>query len=277
MFKLFLRNISKVFLAGLLLACIWLLAHRSSHRSSGPTTFKDLSLSIWLPVQESVSWVLALPENTLNAVRELKISKQEVSRLKVENQHLNLELSNQKSLQSELARLQTILQIKSKLPHKAKIARIIAHDPSTWNKSFVIDIGVEDGVAMGSAVISEQGGIVGQVLEVSAKNSRVLLITDTDSSVSGLDRRSGVTGIVQGTGRTPLRFSYVDAGEDVQKDDVIVSSGLGGVFPKGYALGSVTKKGISENGLSAEIEVAPAVDFAALDYVFILPPINVLE
>jgi rod shape-determining protein MreC len=253
------------------------LVHRNSHRSAGPKSLKELALSLWLPVQEGVGWVIAFPENTLNAVRELKNSKQEVRRLQLENQTLNLELSNQKSLESELSRLQTILQIKSKLPHKAKIARIIAHDPSTWNKSFVIDIGAEDGVATSSAVISEQGGIVGQVLEVSAKNSRVLLITDADSSVSGLDRRSGVTGIIQGTGRSPLRFGYVDAGEDVQKDDVIVSSGLGGVFPKGYALGSVTKKGISDNGLSAEIDVAPAVDFAALDYVFILPPINVLE
>jgi rod shape-determining protein MreC len=277
MFKLFLKNLSKVFLAGLLLACFWLLVHRSSHRSSGPATLKGLTLSVWLPVQESVAWVLAFPETTLNAVRELKNSKQEVSRLKVENQTLHLELSNQKSLESELSRLQTILQIKSKLPHKAKIARIIAHDPSTWNKSFIIDIGTEDGVTSGAAVISEQGGIVGQVLQVNAKNSRVLLITDTDSSVSGLDRRSGVTGIIQGTGRNPLRLGYVDANEDVQKDDVIVSSGLGGIFPKGYALGSVTKKGISENGLSAEIEVAPAVDFAALDYVFVLPSINVFE
>ena len=277
MLKLFLRNLSKVFLAGLLLACLWLLVHRSSHRTSGPTTFKGLALSVWLPVQESISWVIALPESTLNAVRELKISKQEVRRLQLENQTLHLELSNQKSLESELARLQTILQIKSKLPHKAKIARIIAHDPSTWNKSFVIDIGAEDGVASGSAVISEQGGIVGQVLQVNARNSTVLLVTDTDSSVSGLDRRSSVTGIIQGTGRTPLRFGYVEASDDVQKDDVIVSSGLGGVFPKGYALGLVTKKGLSDNGLSAEIEVAPAVDFAALDYVFVLPPINVFE
>ena len=277
MFKFILKNLSKVFLAALLLACVWLMVHRSSHRNPGPASVKGLALSLWLPVQGSISWVLSFPETTLNAVRELKTSKDEVRRLQAENQALHLELSNQRSLESELTRLQTILQIKSKLPHKAKVARIIAHDPSTWNKSFVIDIGAEDGVTSGSAVISEQGGIVGQVLEVSARNSRVLLITDSDSSVSALDRRSGITGIIQGTGRTPLRLGYVDAGEDVQKDDLIVSSGLGGVFPKGYALGSVTKRGVTDNGLAADVEVAPAVDFAALDYVFVLPPINVYE
>jgi len=277
MLKFFLRNLTWFFLASLLLACVWLLAHRNAHHSNGPRTLKSAALAFWVPVQESVSWVISFPENTLNALHEIETLRQERNRLQEENQALHLELSNQKSLQSELARLQTILQIKAKMPHQAKIARIIARDASTWNKSFVIDVGSEDGVAAGSAVISEQGGIVGQVLSVNPHYSRVLMVTDSDSSVSGLDRRSGVAGIVQGTGRTPLRFGYVDAGEDVQKDDVIVSSGLGGVFPKGYALGTVTKKGVSDNGLSAEIEVAPVVDFGALDYVFILPPINVYE
>jgi rod shape-determining protein MreC len=59
--------------------------------------------------------------------------------------------------------------------------------------------------------------------------------------------------------------------------DTLVSSGLGGVFPKGYALGTVVKKNIAENGLDMEVEVAPAVDFGVLDYVFILPPVNVYQ
>jgi rod shape-determining protein MreC len=277
MLKFFLKNLSRFLLAALLFFCLWLVVHHHSGQYPRQASLKEGTLSLWLPFQKSINWVLTFPENTLNAVKELKNLRQEVNRLQTENQSLQLELSNHKSVQSELERLQTVLQLKAKLPHKAKIARIIAHDPSTWNKSFVIDVGTEDGVAVDSAVISEQGGIVGRVLETSAKNSRVLMLSDVDSSVAGIDQRSRVTGVIQGTGLNQLKFGYVNPEEDVQKDDVIVSSGLGGIFPKGYAIGSIVKKTQSDNGLYTDIEVAPAVDFASLDYVFILPPIDVYE
>lgn len=276
MLKFFFKNISGFLLAGLLLACVWLIVHRNSDRNAKFHSVKNISLDAWLPFQKSITWLITFPENTLNAIQELRNLREEVNRLQMENQSLHLELSNHKSLESDLARLQTVLQIKTKLPHQAKIARIIARDPSTWNKSFVVDIGTEDGVLPDSPVISEQG-IVGRVLSVTAKNARVLLTTDANSSVAGIDERSGVNGIVQGTGLDQLRYGYVGAAEDVQKDDVIVSSGMGGTFPKGYALGTVVKKSQSENGLNTDIEMASAVDFAALDYVFILPPIDVYQ
>ena len=276
MLKFFTKNLSWFFLAFLLFLCVWFMVHRNSNRSEQASPLKSFSLTVWLPIQKSISWVITFPENTLNAIRELKNLRQEVNRLQLENQQIHLELSNHKSLEADVARLESVLQIKSKFPHKAKIARIIAHDPSTWNNSFIVDVGAEDGVVVDSPVISEQG-IVGRVVEATPRNSRVLLITDSDSSVAGIDDRSRVTGIVLGTGRNALKYGYVNANEDVQKDDLLVSSGLGGIFPKGYVLGSVLKKTPSENGLYIDIEVAPAVDFAALDYVFILPPVDVYQ
>jgi rod shape-determining protein MreC len=223
-----------------------------------------------------VTGIITFPENTLNALRELKNLRQEVDRLQLENQSLRLELSNHRSIEEELARLQQMEEIKPTLAKKARLARIIAHDPSVWNNSFIVDAGSEDGVQVDSPVISEQG-LVGRVIEVSKGNSRVLIASDPDSSVAGIDERSRVTGIVQGTGRNQLRFGYVSATEDIQKDDVIVSSGLGGVFPKGYRLGTVVRRSDAENGLMAEIVLVPAVDFASLDYVFILPPANLFQ
>ncbi len=272
MLKFLQKNFSRFFLLFLLLTGLWILVYRNNHPKSEHLTLKNLSLSLWLPVQRSVSWVLAVPENVLTAILELGHLRQEVARLQVENQSLRLELSNHKSIESELTRLQEVLQIKAKQPHQTRIARIIAHDPSTWNKSFIIDAGAEDGVTADSPIITEQG-IVGRILEVSPKNSRVLLITDTSSSVAGIDTRSRVTGVVLGTGGSQLKYGYVSASEDVQVGDPIVSSGLGGVYPKGYALGTIFRKAISENGLNTDIELAPAVDLGVLDYVFILQPV----
>jgi rod shape-determining protein MreC len=277
MLKFIQKNLSWFFLALLLAVCVWILERRASHPGSRMVTLKGLSLSVWLPFQKAVDWVVTFPENTVNAVRELKVERQEVERLNKENEALHMELSNQRSMQSELDRLQTVLRLKSHLPHTARIARIIAHDPSTWNSSFIIDAGTDDGVMTDSAVISEQGGIIGRVLETTPRHSRVLLVTDSFSSVAGMDERSKVTGVVQGSGRNLLKLSYVNAGEDVQKGDAILSNGLGGIFPKGYTIGSVVKKTQSDNGLYTDIEVIPAVDLAALDYVFILPPINAYE
>src|ERR1041385_6691604 len=118
MLKFFLKNLSRFFLAGVLLVCVWLLVHHNSNRSSRAVSLKDLSLSVWLPFQKSVTWLITFPENTLNAIRELRNLRQEVSRLQLENQSLHLELSNHKSIQSELARLQSVLEIKANLPHK---------------------------------------------------------------------------------------------------------------------------------------------------------------
>ncbi len=260
----------------LVFICLWVLAYRHNHPNARHWSLKNTSLNLWLPVQNSIGALLALPENILTALQELGHLRQEVSRLQLENQALRLELSNHKSLQDELARLKEVLQIKSKLPHQAKIARIIAHDPSTWSKSFIIDLGRDDGVVADSPVIAEQG-IVGRVLECTAKYSRVLMISDTDSSVSGVDVRSRVNGVVQGTGLGPLRLGFVSPLEDIQVGDTIVSSGLGGVFPKGYALGTIVKKEVSDNHLDTEIELAPAVDLGVLDYVFILPPVEIFK
>ncbi len=276
MFKFLQKNFSGLFVVFVLAVCVWLFTHRGSNRFYQATNTKTTTLDIWLPVQKTVTYLLGLPENIFNAIQELRNLRQEVGRLQQENQSLRLELSNHHSLESEVARLKQILQLKARLPHLAKIAHIIAHDPSTWNKSFVIDLGSDDGVEPDSPVISEQG-IVGRVLETTPKYSRVLLLSDKESSISGIDQRSQVTGVVLGTGRYELRLGYVSANEDIQKDDIIVSSGLGGVYPKGYTIGTVTKRTESENGLNTEIEVVPAVDFAALDYVFVIPPINVYE
>jgi rod shape-determining protein MreC len=272
--KFLLKNRSRILLGLLLVFSVWIYSHRHSRPLREAGAAKDVSLSLWQPVQDTVDRVLTFPQNTLDAIQELGHLRQEVLRLQQENQSLRLQISSDQLVGDELKRLQDTLRIKASMPRQAKIARIIAHDPSTWNKSFVIDQGSDDGIQIDSPVVSEQG-IVGRVIETTAKYSRVLLILDPDSSVGAIDSRSRVTGVAVGTGRNRLKLNYVDIGEDIQSGDPLVSSGLGGVFPKGYALGTVISKTQSDNGLYTQIEVVPAVDFAVLDYVFVLEPIDV--
>src|SRR5580704_17163199 len=113
MFKFFFKNISGFFLVLILIICLWLLTHRGSNQFFQATSYKISALDTWLPIQKSVDWLISFPENTFNAIRELRILQQENSRLQIENQSLHTELSNQKSLESELIHLKEMLQIKA--------------------------------------------------------------------------------------------------------------------------------------------------------------------
>jgi rod shape-determining protein MreC len=102
----------------------------------------------------------------------------------------------------------------------------IGRDPSSWFKTILIDKGSDDGVSRGAGVITPEG-MVGRMVEVAASTSKVLLITDINSSVDAVVKRNRARGIVEGQGENRCRLSYVLKTEDVQPDDVLVSSGSG--------------------------------------------------
>src|SRR5258708_29958878 len=108
MLKFFTKNLSWFFLAFLLFLCVWFMVHRNLNRSQQASPLKSFSLTLWLPVQKSINWVITFPENTLNAIRELKNLRQEDNRLQAANQQIHFELSNHKSLIADMARLVTL-------------------------------------------------------------------------------------------------------------------------------------------------------------------------
>ncbi len=169
----------------------------------------------------------------------------------------------------ENKRLRSLLGFKQGFQKPLLPAEIIAKDLSGWFQTAVIDRGTRDGIEEGMAVVSVQG-IVGQVMESSKSFSRVLLITDPNNSVAALIQRSRARGIVMGNGNQLCRLKYLHRSEDVVPGDLVLASGLDGVYPKGVLIGTVLRAETRDPDLFQRVAVQPSVDFRRLEEVLVL-------
>jgi rod shape-determining protein MreC len=199
--------------------------------------------------------------------RENDILRRELERaVEAANRYRELELANE--------RLRKLLQFREHIEGRAFSAEIIGKDPSPWFKTVIIDKGRNDGVDVGYPVVVPEG-VVGQVIEASTYYAKVLLVIDTNHAVDGLVQRTRARGIVQGSddpGKCVLRYALRK--DDIHVGDIIVSSGLDGVFPKGMRVGRVSGLMRPPSGIFQEVTVTPFVDFETLEEVLVVatPP-----
>jgi rod shape-determining protein MreC len=166
-------------------------------------------------------------------------------------------------------RLEHIAQMRGDFETPILPAEVAGVDPSPWFRSVLVDRGRTDGVRSGMPVISEQG-LVGLVTETSKRAARAMLLFDRQSAIDGIVQRSRSRGIVRGRGTNELDFEFVVRGRDVRIGDVVISSGLGGVFPKGIRIGEITSVSDPGSGLLQVATLTPAVDFGRLEQVFVM-------
>ena len=193
-----------------------------------------------------------------------------------ENAQLRQELLQYKTANIEYreavatnVRLQKLLELKESLPPPTLTAEIVGKDPSLWFRTLTINRGSSDGVQKGMPVVTVEG-VVGQVLTSSPNYSKVLLATDPNSALDVITQKTRVPGIVKGLGREAFGLHYVLKSAEVEKDDYVLTSGLGGVFPKGLMVGTVSEITKSRRGMFQNIEIEPAVDFSQLEYLIII-------
>jgi rod shape-determining protein MreC len=218
------------------------------------------------------------------SVQELSYRTKRYTRLQAENTELRRqigELSARVAQVGEMERqnhdLLAMLNFKRESDLKLVPAKVIERDPSNWWSSVLVDRGSADGIARDLPVLTVEG-LVGKVIEVMQNNARVLLLVDENCKVSGWLKESGHYGIVQGNvlsggAGARCRMLFVDRFAALKPNDRVYTSGLGGVFPKGILIGTVTEVAPSGEGrkttLYQTLHVAPAVDLARIDEVFI--------
>jgi rod shape-determining protein MreC len=193
-----------------------------------------------------------------------------------ENEQLRQELLQYKTANIEYreavatnVRLQKLLELKESLPPPTLSAEIVGKDPSLWFRTFTINRGSSDGVQKGMPVVTVEG-VVGQVLTSSPNYSKVLLATDPNSAIEVITQKTRVQGIVKGSGPETFNLHYVLKSAEVEKGDYVLTSGLGGVFPKGLMVGTVAEITKSRRGMFQNIAIKPAVDFSQLEYLIII-------
>ncbi len=207
--------------------------------------------------------------------------ERENERLRQEILFLEAELTKAKEAYAENLRLKKLLKVAHSLQSEAPVvARVIGKPLGSWQGMIIVDKGLEDNVLPEMPVLTYTpygpGGVVGQVVAVERHYAKVLLLTDPSFAVDALVQRSRERGLLRGEGKAVCLLDYVPAEADVRENDLVVTSGLDGLFPKGLLLGKVVQiyPGRSK-GLFRPIEVKPAVDFKKLEEVLILLRVRV--
>jgi rod shape-determining protein MreC len=231
-------------------------------------------------VLEALSPVQRAATETGRSVRAFWDSLGELRQLREDNARLRAELElllgnvpRLEDLESENERLRAMLEFSPPPEYRALAARVIGRSVSNWFSTVEIDKGSSNGIALNDPVVTQRG-LVGRVVRVTARTSTVLLLTDPQSGIGAIITRSREPGVVLGTASfeetTTMRMFSRDA--DVMPGDAVLTSGLGGVFPRGLHIGRVLTISRLEQGLLVTATVAPAVDFGRLEEVFILCP-----
>jgi rod shape-determining protein MreC len=218
-----------------------------------------------IAAQGTVNWISGLRDNydTLAGFR----SENERLRKRIQS----LEIERQRLLEAEATnnRLKQLLDFRRQLPGKIVTASIIANTASSWFHSCVLDKGSADGLRKGMAVVTPLG-VVGQVVSVTPRTAKVLLLTDPNSGIDVLVQRTRARGIVSGSLENGTILKYVKRSEDIQEGDRLLTAGTDGVFPKGMLAGTVIKVTKQHIGLFQFVEVLPAVQSAGVENVLVV-------
>jgi rod shape-determining protein MreC len=267
-FFLFRRYHLIIFIILLLLFALVLMSLRVQQRK-GVEFFDALLMEICSPFQKASTFVSKTIRGTfqqyvflVNLEIENRKLKQKVAELEGENHHIKeLRLANE--------RLRHLLQFREKNSPSMVGAEVIGQDPSSWFKSVTIDKGERDGVKQGMAVVSPTG-VIGQILKTAPHYATVLLITDYNSAVDCIVQRTRAKAMVEGKGENRCQLKYLLRTEEVAVGDAVITSGLGGKFPKGLMVGEIKKVDKKGHGVFQYAELVPSVDFTQIEEVFVI-------
>jgi rod shape-determining protein MreC len=191
--------------------------------------------------------------------------------LRLEQQVAQLEGQQRRmvELEAENRHLADLLELRDALGTTAIAANVIGSDATGLSRTLLLSEGDRQGLRRDMAVISING-VVGKLIAVSHDAARVLLVSDHNSALDAFDQRSRARGIVAGVVEDGLAMKYVDRSEDIKPGDMVVTSGLDGIFPRGLLVGTVARVSKERPGLFLNVEVKAAVDFRELEQVMIL-------
>ena len=192
-----------------------------------------------------------------NVAQNLTASPETLSDLQAENEELRAQVAELSEAQATAERLESLLGLQSTYNLQSTAAHIVGESGDAWSRTVTIDKGSADGLALNMPVCNS-AGIIGQIIEVSPNTSTVRLITDENSGISAMVQSTRAQGILQGQPDGTLRLEYVTTDSNIQEGDIVVSSGIGGVYPKGLPLGTVTAVSRADNASYYTIIVSPA-------------------
>jgi len=201
---------------------------------------------------------------------------EENQRLQAENERLRAWYIAAQRLSAENRELQELVNHQGSWPEPVLSSRVIADTGGAFARSLLLDQGLDQGVVRGMAAMTAQG-VVGRVQTAGRHSSRLLLLTDINSRIPAMLEKNGERLVVAGNNQSRPELQYLRDDVPVTVGDAIVTSGIGGIFPKGLPLGSVAALEVDLEGRPTRILMQPSVDFARLGMVSLLPPVVIEE
>jgi len=220
-------------------------------------------------IQRGLNGVTGTLSNFWQAVTEIDRLRKENLNLHKDIDKLVEENTQLREAERQNEQLRQLLDWKKTHPSKTVIASVIGREPSNYLAFVTLDRGSDDRVAVGQVVVASSG-LVGKVEKVGPSFCQVRLIVDTGSTVSGIIQSSRVEGSVVGQLGGQLMMKNILQGEKVAVGDLVITSGLGGGFPKGIIIGQVSEVHRSDVELFQTVTIKPAVDFTKLEEVLII-------
>ena len=228
------------------------------------------------PVQGFLSSIGQRVEDGLSFFRDIDAVKKENESLKAEIAELRKQNRSLSALEVKNEELRQALNLKEQFGDYTILgANIIAVDPGNWFTVFKVDIGSREGVKSDSPVVTNTKGLVGRVISSDVTSSKILTIIDEESAVSGwISKAGGGHAIVRGDmslkEKGLCKMDYIPVDVDVEVGDVIETSGVGGIYPKGIVIGEVTEVRKTSSEMDRYAIIKPAADFKRLEEVYVL-------
>ena len=259
-----------ILLVGLVVAALVLTTLWYREGTGGPLHSMRRGIVVVSQPFAAAGSVITAPIRALSTwLSGLGTSRGDYEALKVQNLELKQRLASLEEAKLENERIRALVDFAKAQDLKTIGAGVIGRPTDSRQRSILIDRGAGSGVKVGDAVIAA-GGLVGQVVEVSPWGARVRLITDSDSGVSVLVQRTRANGIVRGSIQGPLQLEFVDKNLAPVRGDVLLTSGLGGVYPKDIVVGEVTDVSSQQVDLFPTITVASRVDIDRIEEVLVI-------
>ncbi|MCK9182547.1 MAG: rod shape-determining protein MreC [Fibrobacteraceae bacterium] len=221
-----------------------------------------------LVVEGAVSSVYYPAQSVLSLTNRIRSLSYENDSLKKENARLRMERDNLREGQEELVRLRELVHFDNVWNYPIVTARIIGRNPGRFLTTFIVNRGSDHGIQVNMPVFTVQG-LVGRISSVSKRHAKVQLLLDPALKLSVMAQRTRVVGFLEGGSGNAL-MAMIPSYMGVKVGDTLVTSGLGGIFPKGIVIGTVRDLRKGDVDVVTHLEVAPFQEFTRLEELFIM-------
>lgn len=221
------------------------------------------------PISQAGMWTTSPVRRFSTWVRDLGVSRSELQELREQNDELKSRVTTLEESLLQYEQISQLLATAADAKRSGVTASVIGLPQSELSRVVTLDRGTKDGVQVDMPVVGPHG-LLGQVIEVGATWSRMRLITDSTSGVASLIQRTRTEGVTRGSVSGDITLDFIGASESVTEGDVILTSGKGGVFPRGLVVGTVVSVRNNKTALYQSITVEPADSIVSVEAVMVL-------